>query len=69
MGMGSGLSVAARAEITAQHARAYRSVLKKDKGRLDEVVAVTGWPRDHARRRLRDAARPRATGLRKRARA
>jgi len=70
VGMGSGLSVAARAEITAKYARAYRSVSKKDKGRLlDEVVAVTGWSRDNVRRRLRDAARPRAAGPRKRARA
>lgn len=55
-GMGSGLSMAARAEITAKYARAS----KKDKGRLlDEVVAVTGWSRDNARRQLRAAAKPR----------
>jgi hypothetical protein len=36
--------MAARAEITAKCARAYRQASKKDKGGLlDEVVAVTGW--------------------------
>jgi hypothetical protein len=31
---------------------------KKDKGRvLDEVVSVTGWSRDNARRRLVEAAK------------
>jgi hypothetical protein len=52
--------MAARAEITAKYARAYTKASKKDKGRLlDEVVAVTGWSRDNARRRLAKAARPR----------
>lgn len=50
----------ARAEITAKYARAYAKASKKDKGRLlDEVVAVTGWSRDNARRRLAKAAAPR----------
>ena len=52
--------MAARAEITVKYARAYAKASKKDKGRLlDEVVAVTGWSRDNARRRLAKAARPR----------
>ena len=42
-----------RAEITTRYARQYAKASKKDKGRLlDEVVAVTGWSRDNARRRL-----------------
>ena len=47
-----------RAEITTKLAKAYAKVSKKDKGRLlDEVVAVTGWSRDSARRRLSGAAK------------
>lgn len=65
--MGSELSMASRAEITAKYARGYRSALKKDKGRLlDEVVAVTGWSREGARRRLAAGARPRPAGPRRR---
>ena len=46
-----------RAEITTRYARAYVKAAKKDKGRvLDEVVSVTGWSRDNARRRLVAAA-------------
>ena len=60
----------ARAEITMKYARAYRAAVKADKGRLlDEVVAVTGWSRDNARRRLCEAAKPRAARPRKRQRA
>lgn len=61
-----------RAEITTKYAKAYVKARKKDKGRvLDEVVAVTGWSRDHARRRLSAAAkaapgRGRAVALRAR---
>lgn len=52
--------MAARVEITAKYARAYAKASKPDKGRLlDEVVAVTGWSRDNARRRLAKAAAPR----------
>ena len=62
--------MAARAEITAKYARAFQSASKKDKGRLlDEVVAVTGWSRDNTRRRLREAAKPRAVKPKKRQRA
>lgn len=68
--MGSELSMAARAEITARYARAYRGASRADKGRmLDEVVAVTGWSRANARRRLVAAAVPRAVRPRKRDRA
>lgn len=49
-----------RAEITAKYARAYQQASKKDKGQvLDQVVAVTGWSRDNARRQLTWAAGPR----------
>lgn len=47
-----------RAEITTKYAKVYVKAAKKDKVRvLDEVVAVTGWPRDNARRRLTAAAK------------
>ena len=47
-----------RAEVTTRYAKAYMKAGKKDKGRiLDEVVGVTGWSRDNARRRLAAAAR------------
>ena len=59
--MGIGLSVSARTEITAKYARAYRTASRKVKSQLlDEVVAVTGWSRDNARRRLGQAVTPRA---------
>jgi len=42
-----------RAEITGRYAHDYVTSSKKVKGQiLDEVVAVTGWSRDNARRRL-----------------
>jgi hypothetical protein len=42
-----------RTEITARYARAYVKASKGDKGLvLDQVVEVTGWSRDNARRRL-----------------
>ncbi len=50
--------MASRADITSKYAKAYRAASKKDRGRLlDEVVAVTGWSRDNARRRLSAAAK------------
>lgn len=56
----------ARAEITAKYARAYARASKKERGGLlDEVVAVTGWSRDNARRRLAKAARPRPRAVAK----
>src|SRR5690625_3821517 len=56
--MGSELSMATRAEVTSKYAKAYAKASKKDKGRvLDEVVGVTGWSRDNARRRLTAAAK------------
>ena len=47
-----------KAEVTTRYAKAYVNGRKKDKGRvLDEVVSVTGWSRDNARRRLTSAAK------------
>ena len=49
--------MSSRAEITTRYARAYVKGSKKDKGLvLDQVVEVTGWSRDNARRRLVAAA-------------
>ena len=62
--MESGLSMTSRAEVTSRFAKAYARAAKKDKGRvLDQVVEVTGWSRDNARRRLTAASkRPPGTG-------
>ncbi len=47
-----------RAEITTSYAKTYVKASKKDRGRiLDQVVEVTGWSRDNARRRLVAAAK------------
>ena len=55
--------MASRVEITSRYARAYRKAGKAEKGRvLDEVVSVTGWSRDNARRRLVAAARAAGAG-------
>lgn len=46
-----------KAEVTTRYAKEYVNAKKKDKGKvLDEVVSVTGWSRDNARRRLTAAA-------------
>src|SRR5260370_7062822 len=56
--MESGLSMTSRAEITTRFARAYVKASKKARGQiLDQVVEVTGWSRDNARRRLSAAAK------------
>ena len=56
--------MAARAEFTKKYASGYARADKKTKGLiLDEVVAVTDWSRDNARRRLTAA---KATGLARR---
>jgi hypothetical protein len=56
--MGNESSMVTRAEVTHEYAKAYAAASKKDRGRmLDEVVSVTGWSRDNARRRLVAAAK------------
>lgn len=48
--------MSSRAEITSKYAGSYLKAGKKDMGRiLDQVVEVTGWSRDNARRRLMQA--------------
>jgi hypothetical protein len=55
--------MSSRAEITAKFAKAYGKASKAGKGQiLDQVVVVTGWSRDNARRRLAAAARPPGAG-------
>jgi hypothetical protein len=50
--------MASRAEITTKYAKADVKASKKDKALiLDQVVSVTGWSRDNARRRLAVAAK------------
>ena len=62
--MESGLSMSSRAEITVRFAKAYVKAPKAVKGQiLDQVVEVTGWSRDNARRRLTAAARPPGAGI------
>jgi hypothetical protein len=57
--MGSGLSMSSRGEVTHRYAVAYAKASKKAKSKvLDEVVSVSGWSRDNARRRLVTAADP-----------
>ena len=47
-----------RAEVTTRYAQAYVKAKKSERGRiLDDVVSVTGWSRDNARRRLTAAAK------------
>lgn len=56
--MESGLSMTSRTEITTRFAKAYGKASKKDKRLiLDQVMSVTGWSRDNARRRLTQAAK------------
>ncbi len=51
-----GLSMAERKAVTKQMARRYGKAAKADKGSmLDELCALTGWTRRHARRALTDA--------------
>lgn len=47
-----------RAEVTTRYAQAYVKAKRKDPGRImDDVMSVTGWSRDNARRRLTAAAK------------
>jgi hypothetical protein len=54
---GVGLTMAERKAVTRQVLERYLAATKKGKGRiLDELCALTGWNRDHARKALRQAA-------------
>ncbi len=64
-----GLSMAERKAVTKEMLKRYQRGSKGAKGRvLDELCALTGWNRDHARRALRRArrgpVRPRARPVR-----
>jgi hypothetical protein len=54
-----GLSIVERKAVTKQMASRYRRAGKADKGRiLDELCALTGWTRRHARRALAQTRLP-----------
>ncbi len=56
-----GVSMAERKAVTKQVARRYRGATKTEKGTmLDELCALTGWTRRHARRALTGALAERA---------
>lgn len=58
-----GLTMAQRQAVTRQVAIRYRSASKGAKAViLDELCAMTGWHRDHARKALRQALGPRPAG-------
>jgi hypothetical protein len=61
-----GLSMAERRAVTKQMARRYVRASKADKGQmLDELCALTGWTRRHARRALGGALQAPATSPRR----
>lgn len=57
-----------RDAVSRQVAVRYRDASRGDKSRiLDELCAVTGWHRDHARKALRRALHPRPVGRKRKA--
>ena len=60
-----GLTLAERKAVTRQLVSRYRRASKTDKGAiLDELCALTGWNRDHARKALRRAVAEQAPASR-----
>jgi hypothetical protein len=58
-----GLTMAQRDAVSRQVAGRYRDASRPDKIKiLDELCAVTGWHRDHARKALRRALVPKSVG-------
>ena len=61
-----GLSMAHRKAVTKEMLKRYAKGSKAEKGRiLDELCALTGWTRRHARRALAGAAQGRIDLLRR----
>jgi hypothetical protein len=57
-----GLTMSQREAVTRQMTRRYQSASKPDKAAiLDELCALTGWHRDHARKALRTTPKPKPT--------
>jgi hypothetical protein len=64
-----GLTMAQRDAVSRQVAVRYRDASRVDKSRiLDELCAVTEWHRDHARKALRRALRPKPVGRKRKPR-
>ena len=60
-----GLTMSQRRAVTKTIATRYKRAGKRGKGAiLDELCATTGWHRNHARKALRQALRPKVAGPR-----